>query len=281
MPEIDWIDVAKKAVDKISIELSEAHRGAIPWHASTNTLLAFDNRGFPKEQIKYLDSRFEKLKIPVRSVAVDDEDSTFVMLIESTDPDQITDILWESFWSAKRPSRTPQSMRKWHEKTERETATQRLSRYDFEMENWWDQQLTGKKGDPALNLHEFVRLFDENRRTINPTRDGLEFIKQAKNRVAIFAKEFGLTADQAIRVYEAFPDALDWKGRNVKEMYEALPPTSTARRTPKKKKVSPPKAAKKKTKKKPVSKKKVKKTPVTKKKVAKKKRPAKKKKKKR
>lgn len=84
--------------------------------------------------------------------------------------------------------------------------------------------------------------------------------------MASLGKGRGLKTDQLVRLYESVPDPLDWKGQNVKEMYEQLPAMSTARRTPKKKKVSPPKAAKKKTKKKTVSKKKVKKTPTNKKK---------------
>ena len=288
MPQINWKAEAKMALAKVSQEFSEVHRSAMPWHSLDSTMIAFDNRALPG-QTSDLWRRLESHNIAIWAVEFDEEGGCFVMLVEHHNAELLTDYLWQSFWATAPKSEESKKVRKAFERNQREVAANRLKRSDFEMDDWWGQQLTGKAGDPALNIYEFAKRLNYyvNYVREEPAPPGATIAgpTQANRNVLLdLLKPFGLTESQVFRLLKAVPDDLDWKGRDVRQMYEERFPSKAVRGKTAKKKTAkkPPKStkpAKKKTKKKPVSKKKVKKTPVTKKKVVKKKVVKKKKKK--
>lgn len=224
MSEINWKKEAPKALEIASRDLSEAHRGVIQWHGPANTFLAFDNRAIPEKQIKWLKSRFAKLDIVMLAVATDHEES-FVMLVETADPKQLLDLFWESFWHAAGKKKT-----EGFEVLQRAIVAHRLYRRDSGSENLWDQQLSGKNGDPSLNLFEAVERLELFRRHKKKTNSPFDVIASIERLVEHLAKKYELTGKQIIQLYRAFPNQSQWKGQTVNQMYAELYPTRTAKK---------------------------------------------------
>ena len=140
MSEIDWNREARRAVDKVSRRLSEAHRGAILWHPPTETVLAFDTRVVAPKQFKGALSRFAEAGIPIRASAEIEPGGCFVALLETPDIETVANELWQNYWTVKPPDANNGEFRVIFEAAQRDTATQRIERFMSGLENWWDLQ---------------------------------------------------------------------------------------------------------------------------------------------
>jgi hypothetical protein len=136
MANIDWNQKAKQAAELVNRQLTQAHLGTLVWHVPTNTLLAFGTRGDPQRQVPILKDRFEAFGIPVRAVATSDDGCTFVMLLQTTDAETVTDCLWDVVWEVSEG--TSELSRQGVETVQRRIAAERIGRFVSEVENWWD-----------------------------------------------------------------------------------------------------------------------------------------------
>ncbi len=100
----DWNAEARRALDHVRSELSEAHRGAFLWHEPTGVVLVFNTRSYedpvPERQMDFIKCAFDVKGATIRSIAYSEERISWAMLVTDVEPDWAFDCVWAAWHSA-------------------------------------------------------------------------------------------------------------------------------------------------------------------------------------
>jgi hypothetical protein len=81
---VNWNEQARRALLHVEAELTEAHRGALPWHISGPTVVLFDGRTsddeFTERQLEFIRLLIETYGGSERSLLWNDSKTTWVMI---------------------------------------------------------------------------------------------------------------------------------------------------------------------------------------------------------